>query len=104
MGKHKKRDHKYCLGKKCDEDRHIINVIALVMGAAGPLSAIPQVWMTYSTHDVSGVSIWAWAIPMVFCIVMIIYGRVHRLLPVIINNTLWLIMCATVVIGVIIYS
>ena len=48
-----------------------------VMGVAAfiqPLTATPQLWSIYSTHNVSGVSVLTWALFMVFGLVFFLLG------------------------------
>lgn len=99
-----KKNHKYCVGKNCHEDRHVINLIALIIGIMGPLSSAPQAWMIYTTHDATGVSIWTWLLFLVFNFTMIFYGAVHRLMPIVVSNVTWVVVEIIIIAGILMYS
>ena len=69
-----------------------------------PLSAVPQVYKIYSTHNVSGVSLWTWLGFMVLGLVFLTYGVAHKIKPFIVTQVLWFIVDLLVVIGVFIYQ
>ncbi|MGV9001839.1 MAG: PQ-loop domain-containing transporter [Candidatus Saccharimonadaceae bacterium] len=69
-----------------------------------PLTAIPQVYSIYSTQDVSGVSLWTWLGFMVIGSIFLLYAILHKLKPLIVNQTLWFIVDFMVVIGVMLFN
>ena len=69
-----------------------------------PLTAIPQVYSIYSTHNVSGVSLWTWFGFMILGLVFLLYAISHKLRPLIINQVIWFIVDFLVVIGVVIFQ
>lgn len=68
-----------------------------------PLTAAPQVYKIYTSHNVQGVSIWTWLGFMLLGIIFLAYGLLHRIRPLIITQILWFIMDFLIVIGVLIY-
>lgn len=84
-----------------------ITVVDNLMTAASvvhPLTAVPQVYAIYSTHDVSGVSLGTWLGFMTLGLVFLAYGILHKIKPFIINQILWFILDFLVVAGVLMYS
>lgn len=83
-----------------------ITVIDRLMSMAAvihPLTAIPQVYKIYSTHNVTGISIWTWIGFMSLGIIFLAYGIVHRIKPFIVTQVLWFIVDSLVVLGVLMY-
>jgi uncharacterized protein with PQ loop repeat len=78
---------------------HLMSVAAVIH----PLTAIPQVYAIYSTHDVSGVSLLTWFGFMTLGLIFLLYGILHKIKPFIVNQVLWFILDFLVVIGVLIY-
>lgn len=68
-----------------------------------PLTALPQVFVIYSTQNVAGVSLWTWFGFMVLGLIFLLYGIVHRIKPFIMTQVLWFIIDFAIVIGVLIY-
>lgn len=81
-----------------------IDLLMTLASVIHPLTAIPQVYSIYATHDVSGVSLWTWLGFMVLGLVFLTYSIVHKIKPLILNQILWFIVDFLVVAGVIIYS
>lgn len=81
-----------------------IDFLMTLASVIHPLTAIPQVYSIYATHDVSGVSLWTWLGFMVLGLVFLTYSIVHKIKPLILNQILWFIVDFLVVAGVIIYS
>ena len=100
----KKPNHKYCFGKNCDERRHIINAVVMVTGILGPLASVPQAWQIYSTCSAAGVALLTWVLFLIYNSTMIIYAIVHRLLPILISNIVWIILEVIIITGILIYS
>ncbi|MFY9228166.1 MAG: hypothetical protein WAO28_02465 [Candidatus Microsaccharimonas sp.] len=77
-----------------------IDTIALVVGILQPLSTIPQIYMVYSTHDASSVSLFMWASFNVASVVLLMYGLRHKLTPIIWAQTLWIIFQTPMMVSV----
>jgi uncharacterized protein with PQ loop repeat len=77
----------------------------LMTGAAviHPLTAVPQVYDIYTTHDVAGVSLLTWLSFMVLGLIFLAYGIVHHIRPFILTQMLWFAVDFLVVIGVLMY-
>lgn len=87
--------------------KKIVTMIDSCMGVAAvihPLTATPQVYAIYTTHDVSGVSLWTWLGFMLLGLVFLAYGIIHDLKPILITQTLWFVVDILVVIGILLYQ
>jgi len=76
----------------------------MVAAILHPLSALPQVYIIYSTRDATGVSLLTWLFFMTIGLVFLVYGIAHRLKPFIFNQVLWFIVDFMVVAGVVMYG
>jgi len=77
----------------------LMNVAAIIH----PMTAIPQVYSIYSTHNVSGVSLLTWFGFMTLGVVFLAYGILHKIKPFILTQTLWFVVDFLVVLGVFLY-
>ncbi|MFZ2125255.1 MAG: hypothetical protein WA087_03760 [Candidatus Saccharimonadales bacterium] len=68
-----------------------------------PLMAVPQVLGVYS-GNVAGVSVISWVGFLFFSVMFFTYGMIHRIKPMIISNSIWMLVDGSVVIGLIINS
>ena len=69
-----------------------------------PLTATPQVYDIYTSHDVTGVSLWTWLGFMLLGLVFLAYGIVHDLKPILVTQTLWFIVDILIVIGILLFQ
>lgn len=95
----------YHLQKYLTKKKETALVDRLMSAAAviHPLTATPQVYTIYATHNVSGVSLWTWIGFMTLGLIFLAYGILHRIKPFIITQVLWFIVDFLIVIGVILY-
>lgn len=92
--------HKYLNKKK---ETAFVDRLMSAAAVIHPLTATPQVYTIYSTHDVSGVSLWTWFGFMTLGLIFLTYGILHKIKPFIITQILWFIIDFLIVIGVILY-
>lgn len=67
-------------------------------GVVYPLSTVPQIVEVFRGNT-AGVSLLSWIIYIIFSMLFITYGYVHRIKLMFMTNILWLIMQTIVVIG-----
>lgn len=79
---------------------YIVNITAVV----GPFLGIPQILQIFNEQNASGVSLLSFVAFCAYSVIFLIYGVIHKVLPLIISQTLWLIVYGIVVIGVLIYG
>lgn len=78
----------------------IMNIVAIVY----PLTGLPQVISIFQAQSAEGVSLFSWLSFTIFAAMFLIYGIAHKLKPLIITQTLWLLIDLLVVISIIRYS
>ena len=95
----------YVFQKHIQKKKKITAFDAVVIAASFmyPLSSIPQVIQIFQ-GSTDGVSLLSWASFAVFAIIFLIYGLKHRITPMIITNSIWIIMDSLVIIGILINS
>ena len=82
----------------------LLDRIVLAAGVIGPLMTIPQIVKIFVLQDASGVSMISWGMYATLDIPWILYGIVHRDVPIALTYTLWLIMNVSVVAGAVFYG
>ena len=90
------------LNKK--QQKTIIDRLMGVAAVVHPLTAVPQIYSIYSTHNVSGISLWTWLGFMILGLIFLSYGILHNIKPLIVTQVLWFIVDLLVVIGVMMYQ
>jgi len=88
--------------EKLSKFHHLMVVIGLI----SPFATIPQVIKVFATHreHAVGQSLITWAVYTVIAMLWVAYGIHRRELPLIIGNTLGVIMYGLVAVGIIIQA
>ena len=76
----------------------------VVVGLVGPVMTIPQSLNIWMTHSVEGLVLASWATYVVTATFWLIYGILHREKAIIFANIAWILVNASIVVGVVIYS
>jgi len=84
--------------------KRAVDILAYVIGIAGPLITIPQALKVWINQDASGLSLISWAGYIVVAVFWIIYGILHKEKPLILTYILWVMVHAAVVAGIIFYG
>lgn len=84
--------------RELKKERTLIDRLALLIGVLGPLNAVPQLFLVWNGHT-QGVSVVTWIGFMVTALILLAYALLYRLKPLIISNTLWLIVETGIIIG-----
>ena len=80
-----------------------IDALALVVGIIQPLTTLPQIYLVYTSRDVSQVSLFMWTSYNVASVILLIYGFKYKLLPVIGAQILWLLVQTPMMIAVFVF-
>jgi len=80
-----------------------IDALALVVSILQPLTTLPQIYIVYTSKDVSQVSLFMWTAYNVASVILLIYGLKHKLAPIIWAQSLWLIVQTLMMIAVLIF-
>lgn len=80
-----------------------VDVAVYIASVTSPLMTIPQVYEIYAHQNAAGVSELSWGAYTLFSMPWLAYGILHKQKPLIIANSLWLVLHATVFIGALLY-
>jgi MtN3 and saliva related transmembrane protein len=76
---------------------------AVIVGIIAPLSTIPQIVQIYTSQSAEDLSLGTWGLFIAFGLFWLLYGAVHRSLPLVLTNALWLLCYGAVVFGAVLY-
>ena len=77
----------------------ILDKLVYLAGILGPIMTIPQAYNVWILKDVSGVSLVSWSSYLLFASIWLVYGIIHKEKPIIISYFAWIIIEATIVLG-----
>lgn len=81
----------------------LFDKVVLFVSVLYPLSALPQAVAVFSGHT-EGVSILSWGFFMVCAVLFLTYGIRRKVLPMIISNSIWMVMDGLVVVGILVHA
>jgi MtN3 and saliva related transmembrane protein len=81
-----------------------LNLLGLIATCFTTSSFVPQVWRTWRTRDVSGISLLSYAVITVGLALWLIYGFLRGDLPLIVANAVMVVLTAAITIMKIAYS
>ena len=81
------------------KEQTTIDRTMLLVGSLTPLATIPQIIAIYSAQSVTNLSILTWILYDLSSVLFLSYAVLHKLPPLIISSTLWIIVDSAVVVG-----
>jgi len=75
---------------------YVIYIVAIL----SPFMTLPQLYLIWVNKTVAGVSAISWSGYVIFNLIWIYYGIVHKDKPIILTNLLWAVFQIFVVLGV----
>lgn len=85
-------------------DTSVLYRLTLVAAVVQPLMTVPQAVQVFTTHDVHSLSLITWLGYTIVGLVFLAYSVKYRLIPIIIQQSLWFILQSSVVVGIIIWQ
>ena len=82
----------------------ILYRLTLLAAVVQPLMTLPQAVQLYTTHDAQGLSLATWLGYTTFGLIFLAYSIQFRLVPIIIQQSLWFILQSSVVVGIIVWQ
>lgn len=82
----------------------LFDKLMIVLGALNAVATLPQVLQIWIGQDASGVSLISWSYYCFYSAMFLIYGSIHKELPIIVAYSLALVLYILIVIGTIMYS
>lgn len=87
--------------KKPKKPKHYVVLVASVLF---PFTTMPQVFEIFNNQSADNVSLLTYLLYVVFSFIFLGYGIKERLIPIIVLQSLWLVMYSLVIAGILIYS
>lgn len=84
--------------------KRILDKLIYIVGIVQPLTAIPQVYKIWIGQEAGGISIFTYTSFVLFDLVWVYYGIVHKERPIVVMYCLWIVLNASVAIGALIYG
>lgn len=93
--------HHFHIAKK--NEKRFINRLCSVFAVLMPLTVLPQIYLLYTTQNASGLSLAMWVLYSIGCIPFLIFGYIYKLPQLIVLNSLWLVMQAIMIVGILVF-
>lgn len=90
--------------KKDQKTYPLIDSLALLVGILQPLMTLPQILVVFKAQDASQQSLLTWVAYDIASTVLLLYGIVHKLKPIVVTQSLWLIVQSVLVFGILLFS
>lgn len=84
-------------------EKRLINRVCAVFAVLMPMTTLPQVYMLYTSHNASGLSLAMWVLYAIGCVPFLLFGIIYKHAQLILLNVLWLIMQAVMIVGILLY-
>jgi MtN3 and saliva related transmembrane protein len=75
-----------------------LDILGLIATCCSTSSFVPQVWRTWKTRDVSGISLSTYAIITVGLALWLVYGILRNDLPLIVGNSIMVVLTGAIAI------
>lgn len=80
-----------------------VDVMAYIFGVLNPLFTVPQILEIWSKHSVGGVSLYSWGAYLISSCFWVTYATYHKDRPLMLTHGIWVLMNASVVLGILLY-
>ena len=84
--------------------KRFLDKLILVVAIGGPVALIPQVVHVLTLKDATDLSPITWGAWQVFSVVWLLYGIVHKETPIIIANSLYVVLQAIILGAILTYG
>ena len=84
--------------------KRLVDNLIYFIGIVGPLLALPQAFTIWTTRNAANVSLLSWSGFLVISVFWTIYGVIHKEKPIIVSSSLYTIINAIVVLGILVYG
>lgn len=87
-----------------DAVKGFLDRVMPVVALAGPAAMLPQLFQIFETSDVSGLSLATWIIWTVLSVLWIFYGIIHKDVPIVLAQSLYIILHLIIIFAIIIFG
>jgi len=90
--------------KKSENKFKTIDNLVTVIAVVYPLSTIPQIIEIWVNKNTEGISLITWSLFLVLQSILLVYGIAHKEKRLILMWSLWCLVYAIIVVGLVLYS
>lgn len=84
--------------------KRVLDKAMVFIALIGPLATLPQVYQVFMTQDVEGLSIITWGTWTALSGIWLVYGLLHKEMPIAISNSIYVLLQGIVVIAILVYG
>ncbi len=82
----------------------LFDQLVLAVAIIEPLSTLPQIIETYSTHNVESLSLLSWLLYIAASLIWLVYSIKIRNIPLIASSIMWVSAELVLIVGILMYS
>lgn len=87
-----------------DAFKRFLDKIMMGVALIGPLATLPQVYQVFMTQDTKGLSLVTWTVWVLLSCVWLVYGLLHKEMPIVLSNLIYIILQGAVVVAILMYN
>jgi uncharacterized protein with PQ loop repeat len=87
-----------------DAFKRFLDKIMMGVALIGPLATLPQVYQVFMTQDTKGLSLVTWTVWVLLSCIWLVYGILHKELPIALSNFIYIVLQGAVVVAILIYN
>lgn len=84
--------------------KRYVDKLMFAIAVLGPVVTIPQLFQILETKDVKGLSLFTWLMWSFFSFVWLVYGMLHRDIPLIVSQALYLAINVAITVAIFAYA
>lgn len=84
--------------------KRYVDKLMFAIAVLGPVVTLPQLFQILETKDVKGLSFFTWSMWSFFSLVWLVYGMLHKDLPLIVSQALYLAINTAIVFAILAYA
>lgn len=87
-----------------DAFKRWFDYLMYIVAIGGPLAMVPQVIQLFTSKDAIGLSLLTWGMWLLFSGMWFIYGIIHKEVPMMISQGLYIVLHVILISGIFMYS
>ena len=87
-----------------DAFKRFLDKIMMGVALIGPLATLPQVYQVFMTQDTKGLSLVTWTVWVLLSCVWLVYGLLHKEMPIVLSNLIYIVLQGAVVSAILLYN
>ena len=87
-----------------DAFKRFLDKIMMGVALIGPLATLPQVYQVFMTQDTKGLALVTWTVWVLLSCVWLVYGLLHKEMPIVLSNLIYIVLQGAVVSAILLYN